>query len=219
MHEYVLAREKMVDCQVRPSDVTRHEVIAAMLAVPREAFVPKSQRKLAYSDAPLRLSPHRHMMEPRTLAKMLDALELREDDHMLILGCGMGYSVAVAGKIVRSVVAVEMDEALARQAEALISEHQIDNASVLLADVMRGAAEHGPYDAVLLEFGVEELPGGLLDQLRDGGRLIAVRSNGMTGKAMLWRQSAGGLPSSYPLFDALAPASGAPQPEEEAFVF
>lgn len=174
MPDFATRRRMMVDTQVRPSDVTKFPIIEAMLTVPREMFVPGDAIEAAYVSENIPLADNRVVLEPRTFAKMLDALNLTNDDLVLDIGPGLGYSAAVIARIAEAVVAVEADAGLAREAETLLSEANADNVIVHQGPLADGAAEHGPYDAIIVEGGVEALPEALTDQLKDGGRIVCL---------------------------------------------
>lgn len=171
MTDFSARRVMMVDTQVRPSDVTKFPIIEAMLAIPREAFVPAAAREAAYMGENLSIGPGRVMLEPRTLAKMLDALDIQPSDVVLDLGCGLGYSTAVIARFADAVVAVEEDAATAAAAQNVLAAQAVDNAAVIAGPLAAGAAKHGPYDVITVQGGVEIVPGALLDQLKDGGRI------------------------------------------------
>ena len=118
MIDFAAAREAMVDRQVRPSDVTRYPIIEAMLAVPREEFVPEALRPVAYLGEHVPLAPGRVLLDPRVFAKLLDALNVGPRDLVLDVGCGLGYSAAVLARMAEAVVALESDPAMAAEAEA-----------------------------------------------------------------------------------------------------
>ncbi len=181
MTDYASRRTMMVDTQVRPSDVTKFPIIDAMLAVPREAFVPDGKREAAYVGENLDIGGGRVMLEPRTLAKMIDALDIQPKHVVLDVACGLGYSTAVLARMCDFVVAVEDDEARAQEAQSILSEHGVDNAAVMSGPLAQGAAKSGPYDIIILQGGVEQVPDALLDQLREGGRIAAVFSEGTLG--------------------------------------
>lgn len=181
MTDYAARRNVMVDTQVRPSDVTKFPIIDAMLKLPRETFVPASKREAAYVGENLDLGGGRVMLEPRTLAKMLDALDIDRDDVVLDIGCGLGYSTAVAARLADFVVGVEEDEDRAAEAQVILSEHGIDNAAIMSGVLSEGAAKSGPYDAIMVQGGVQSFPQGLADQLKDGGRVAAVFLEGQLG--------------------------------------
>ncbi len=174
-------RTNMVDTQVRPSDVTKFPIISAMLDVPREAFVPLGAQSVAYMEAPVPLGTGREMLAARTFAKMLDALDIRRTDQVLVIGGGLGYSAAVLGRMAESVVMVEEDATLAADAEAALAQHGIDNAVVLEGPLAEGAPRAAPFDVILIEGAVEVVPDPLVAQLCEGGRIAAIfadRNNG-----------------------------------------
>ncbi len=181
MSEFATRRVMMVDTQVRPSDVTKFPVIAAMLHVPREIHVPDAQREVAYLGANVDLGGGRVILDPRTLAKMLDALDVQPDQLVLVIGAGLGYTAAVLAQMAQTVVAVEEDEAMAAEAQRLLSQQEVDNAVVVTGPLAAGAAKHGPYDAIMIEGGVECVPEAVLDQLREGGRIAALFMEGALG--------------------------------------
>ena len=185
MTEFALRRTMMVDTQVRPSDVTKFPIIEAMLSVPREVYVPGEKREAAYIGENVEIAPGRVVLEPRTLAKLLDALDIQPDEMVMDLGCGLGYSTAIAARLADAVVAVEEDGELAAAAQRTLSSQGVDNAAVIEGPLAQGAAKHGPYDVILLQGGAEEIPATLLDQLKDGGRIGAVFMTGALGEARI----------------------------------
>ena len=138
MSDFAARRTTMVDTQVRTSDVTKFPVIDAMLTIPREEFVPASRRSVAYSGENLDIGHGRVLLEPRTLAKMVDALDIQPDELVLDLACGYGYSAAVMARMAEAVVAIEDDAELASEAEQRLSEAGIDNVAVLHAPLTEG---------------------------------------------------------------------------------
>jgi protein-L-isoaspartate(D-aspartate) O-methyltransferase len=183
MTDFATRRVMMVDTQVRPSDVTKFPIIEAMLSVPREVYVPRDKREAAYVGENVQIRPNRVVLEPRTLAKLLDALDIHPDEVVLDLGCGLGYSAAVIARLADAVVAVEEDEALAADAQHTLSSESVDNAAVIVGPLAAGAAKHGPYDVITIQGGVETVPQALVDQLKDGGRIGAVFMEGDLGVA------------------------------------
>ncbi|SEQ35281.1 protein-L-isoaspartate O-methyltransferase family protein [Thalassovita taeanensis] len=181
MTDFAARRTTMVDTQVRPSDVTKFPIIDAMLSVPREEFVPGDKIEAAYIGENLDLGGRRVMLEPRTLAKMLDALDVQGDELALDLGCGLGYSSAVLARMAEAVVAVEEDEALLNDAQAALTRCGADNVILYQGALAEGAAKHGPYDVIMVEGAVEHLPAGLLDQLKEGGRMACLFAEGALG--------------------------------------
>jgi len=183
MADFQTRRTMMVDTQVRPSDVTKFPIIDAMLAVPREAYVPSERREAAYMGENLDLGGGRVMLEPRSLAKLLESADIQRDDVVLDLGCGLGYSTAVIARLAEAVVAVEDDKIRADEAQQILLDQDVDNAAVLFGPLTKGAAKSGPYDVILLQGAVEHMPDELLDQLKDGGRIACLFRDGSLGVA------------------------------------
>lgn len=175
----------MVDSQVRPSDVTKFPIIDALLTVPRELYVPAAQREAAYVGENLDIGGGRVVLEARTLAKLLDALDIQPEELVLDIGTGLGYSAAVIARLAGTVVAIEEDAALAAEAGRLLSEEGVDNAIVLTEALTAGAAKHAPYDAVIIEGGIEVLPEAIVTALREGGRVGAIFMDGAVGTAKI----------------------------------
>lgn len=194
----------MVDTQVRPSDVTKFPIIDAMLNVAREDFVPAAQREAAYVGENLDLGQGRVLLEPRTLAKMLDVLAIDSDELVLDVACGLGYSTAVIARMAQAVVAVEQDDDMAREAQDALMAAGADNAVVQEGELTLGAAQHGPYDVIVVQGGVSDVPAALTDQLKEGGRIAALFMDGVLGEVRLGHKRAGQI--SWRLaFNATAP--------------
>ncbi|WP_435259284.1 protein-L-isoaspartate O-methyltransferase family protein [Thioclava sp. FR2] len=204
MTDFATRRVMMVDTQVRPSDVTKFPIIEAMLHVPREVYVPRHLREAAYMGENLPLSAGRVVLEPRTLAKMLDALDIHPTETVLDLGCGLGYSTAVIARLADAVVAVEADDSLASDAQSTLSSESVDNAAVIVGPLAEGAAKHGPYDVITVQGGVEIIPQALLDQLKDGGRIAAIFMEGQLGSVRIGYKRDGRLDWRF-AFNASAP--------------
>ena len=204
MPDFEARREAMVDTQVRPSDVTRLPIIEALLAVPREEFVPVNLREAAYIGENLPLGPGRTILEPRTFAKMLEAVDLGPGDLVLDLGCGLGYSAAVMARMADAVAAVEEIDGMASEALATLAEQGVDNVVVETAPLTDGEPQHGPYDAIVIEGAVEQIPGTILDQLKEGGRIVALFAEGKLGVARIGYKIEGAVSWRF-LFNASAP--------------
>ncbi|WP_371171371.1 protein-L-isoaspartate O-methyltransferase family protein [Aliiroseovarius sp. 2305UL8-7] len=185
MTDFAMRRSMMVDTQVRPSDVTKFPIIDAMLSVPREDYVPDGKREAAYMGENISLGGDRVVLEPRTLAKMLDAADIQPDELVLDLGCGLGYSAAVLARLADFVIAVEEDDAMATEAQTALSEHGADNVAVIAGPLIEGSAKNAPYDVIMIEGAVETVPSMITDQLKDGGRICAIFADGMLGTAKI----------------------------------
>lgn len=197
-------RVTMVDTQVRPSDVTKFPIIEAMLAIPREVFVPEARREAAYVGENVEIAPGRVVLDPRTLAKMLDALDVRPVELVLDVGCGLGYSAAVVARLAEAVVAVEDDAALVAEAQARLAAESVDNVAVVQGPLAAGSAKYGPFDVITIEGGVEEIPAGLVAQLKEGGRIAAIFMTGALGEVKVGYKIDGALTWRY-VFNASAP--------------
>jgi protein-L-isoaspartate(D-aspartate) O-methyltransferase len=220
MVDFAAARRMMVDCQVRTSDVTDLRLIAAMMAVPRERFVPESKAELAYldMDLPVTAAGPRSLIKPMVLAKLIQAAEIAENDHVLDVACTTGYSAAVIAQFAGSVVALEQDPALAQAARDNLAALGASNATVVTGPLVEGWPAGAPYDVILVGGAAEVLPEALSRQLKDGGRLVGVFGRAPVSKAMLYHRRGDGEASGRPIFDAAAP----PLPgfaEPPAFVF
>lgn len=211
MPDFSQLRTTMVDTQVRPSDVTKFPVIEAMLSVPREAYVPAAKRDAAYAGGDVALSEARVVLDPRVLAKMLDTLNIDSDDLVLDIGPGLGYSTAVIAHLAEAVIAVEEDAELAETCAATLAAQGVDNAVLETSALADGAAQHGPYDAIVLQGGVEQIPAKITDQLKEGGRIGCIFLDGALGIAKVghkidgqinWRMAFNATAPVLPGFEA-----------------
>lgn len=182
-------RVKMVDGQLRTTDVTNIEILSAFLSVRREVFVTAARRELAYLDSDIEVSAGRFMMEPSPLAKLLQLAKIASTDRVLIVGAGNGYSAAVIARLAHKVVALESNETLLEMAKASIIEEQIFNVEFVCSSLTDGAPAKAPYDVILVEGSVSSVPSSLLDQLSLTGRLIAVVGAGLSGVANCYTKS------------------------------
>ena len=187
-------RINMVESQVRPSDVTDRRILRTMLEVPRELFVPEAMRALAYTDGAVAAGPAggtaapRTLLAPRTFAKLVQLAEIDPGAVVLDVGCASGYSTAVLARLAKSVVALEVDGALAALASHTLRKLGINNAVVIESPLEKGAPSHAPFNAILVNGAVAEVPHALLEQLKDGGRLVALLADGALGQAQVWRR-------------------------------
>ncbi len=204
MSDFADRRTMMVDTQIRPSDVTKYPIIDAMLDVPRERFVREGQVEAAYAGENLEIAQDRVMLDPRTLAKMLDVLDIRDDELVLDIGSGLGYSAAVVSHMAQAVVAVEEDETLASEAQTTLMDTGADNVAVHTGPLVDGAPDLGPFDVILLQGAVETIPQNLLDQLKDGGRIACLFMEGALGVVRLGSKQRGRVSWRFE-FNASAP--------------
>ncbi len=216
---YELHRKNMVEGQVMPNRVKDPLVIEAMYAIPREKFVPKEKRAVAYIDEALGIGNGRYLMEPMVLARLLDAADIQDDDTVLDVACGTGYSSAVIAKIAGIVVALENDSALSKIATATLNKMGLDNAVVVDGSLEQGYAKQGPYNVIFINGAVGSVPDAIIDQLAEGGRLvtIVVGPDGVGRGTLIVRKN--GLISSRDLFDAGTPVLAEFPVTPKAFAF
>ncbi|HHG89014.1 MAG TPA: protein-L-isoaspartate O-methyltransferase [Devosia sp.] len=185
--DFVQARKSMVEGQLMTSGVLEPRVLGAMGAVPREEFVDETQKSIAYLDVAHRLAgpAGRFMAAPVVLGKMIELAEIGDDDIVLDVACGTGYSTAVIARLANSVVAVETDEAMVARANQILARLDVGNAAVIKAPLKKGAPAEAQFDVIIIEGAVGAVPQALFDQLRVGGRLVALLGDGASATAVL----------------------------------
>jgi protein-L-isoaspartate(D-aspartate) O-methyltransferase len=220
MSGFSTARQKMVDGQVRTTDVTDRRILDAMLTVPREAFVPATRQALAYLDLDLDVSEgaaKRYLIKPALTGKLLQAAEIGEGDNVLVVGCATGYLAALTAKLAHQVTATECDSALAAKAKDAFAAIGLANVSCKAASCAEGDSAAAPYDVIILNGATEVTPDGLFGQLKEGGRLVGVSAESRPSRAMIVTRSHGEF-GYRPLFDAAAPVLPGLE-QATAFVF
>lgn len=223
MMDFETARVKMVENQIRTTDVTSHSVLNAFLTVPREVFVPEKSKLLAYIDNDIEVSaaapgkPARFLMEASPLAKLLQLGAITKEDKVLDVGCGTGYVSALLSILSASVVALECDEELAAQAKATLAELGHANVTVVTGALEKGCVAQAAYDLIFVNGSVEEVPAGLLEQLGDGGRLIVVQGYGHAARATVFVREQGAFSENVFFNASIKPLPGFAKAKE--FVF
>lgn len=205
MTNYAIARSNMVEGQLRPNKVTHEVLLDAMRTIPRELFVPKASRGIAYIDEDIAIGQGRYLTEPVVLARLLQEARVQPSDVILDIGCATGYSTAVLARLGSTVVAVDSDAELVDRAGELFDELGIENAVAIEANMAKGYPDQAPYDVILINGSVAAVPSHILDQLGDRGRLVAVEApRGQMGTARLF-QRIGETISNRAVFDAATP--------------
>ncbi len=206
MTDFTLARRNMIDGQLRPNRVTSAPLLAAIGELPRERFLPEAVRSVAYADDDVPLGSGRFLMEPMVLARLIQALQPHAEDRALVVASGRGYGAALLARLVKSVTAVESNPVLAGSADRILKELGVGNVARVTGKLEDGAPGTAPYDVVLIEGAVQQIPQAILDQLAEGGRLATVLAgpSGALGVAQLVVKQ-GGVTSGRPLFDAGSP--------------
>jgi len=216
--DFETARTKMVDNQIRTTDVTRHDILRAFLQVPREEFVPASRKPLAYIDEDLPIGNGRYIMEASPFAKLLQLAAVTADDVVLDVGCGSGYSSAILSHLAGSVVALEEDAELAAAAGDNLARLDYVTCVVVEGKLEEGYPSEAPYDVIFFEGAVERLPDTFFEQLRDGGRLVVVEGVGNAAAAKLYFKDENGIVSDRFGFNcSVKPLPGFDKAREFAF--
>ncbi len=207
MDNFAIARRNMVDNQIRANKVTDPALIEAFLSIPREDFVPTGKETVAYVDEDLSLGGGRFLIEPMVLSRLLQEADIDGSDIVLDVGCCTGYSTAVISRIAASVIGIDENQDHINTANENLAKLEIDNAGVILRDLVDGYSEQKPYSLIIINGSVEHIPDKLLDQLVDGGRLVAVikGKNDKLGKAKIYNKLKNSISSRF-LFDAGTPA-------------
>ncbi len=222
MIDFATQRHNMIESQVRTGGITDHGVIAAMAVVPREEFVPAGRRPLAYMDEDIEIGEaagsHRFLMEPMTFARLLQNAAIRPEDVVLDVGTATGYSAAILSHLAQSVIAIEADAELVAEATAILARLGIGNAAVVQGDHAAGLAGEAPFDVIVIEGRVPQVPEALLAQLGDGGRLVAVEGDGAMARGVVYTRH-GGSVSARHVFDAAVPALVGIERPAPGFVF
>lgn len=205
MTDFAAARLHMVDSQIRTNKVTDPRIVAAFEAVAREAFVDEARRGIAYIDEDLEVAPGRYLMEPMVLARLLQAADPQPGDVALDIGCATGYSTAVIAQLVQTVVGLECERALVEVANSTLNAQGVDNAVVVEGALKAGYPKQAPYDVMVFQGAVSEVPEAVKQQLAEGGRLVAVVVDaGGIGRGTLLQRSGDSF-SRRTLFDAATP--------------
>jgi protein-L-isoaspartate(D-aspartate) O-methyltransferase len=216
--DYATARLNMVESQVRTNKVTDSKVIDALLAVPRERFVPEKLRGVAYVDEDLPLGGARYLLEPMVLARLLQAAQIKPSHRVLDVGAATGYATAILARLAASVVGLEQEPRLADEARRNLHELMVNNATVVAGDLAAGNPKSAPYDLILVNGAIAGVPPALKAQLAEGGRLATVIKAGAgMGQATLFTR-VGDTLSGRVIFDASTPLLPGFVPQE-SFVF
>ena len=214
MTDFAERRLKMIDGQLRTTDVNDPAVNGAIMDVAREEFVPRSKMDLAYIDEDIEVAPARggrparFLMEPAPFGQLLKLAAIGSGDFVLDVGCATGYSSAVLSRLASSVVALESDPELAATATETLSRLGYDNVAVVDGALNEGYPSEAPYDVIFVGGAVDYVPDALLDQLRDGGRLVAVVGLGNAGFAQLFIRTGDTVSSRRAFNAAVRPLPG-----------
>jgi protein-L-isoaspartate(D-aspartate) O-methyltransferase len=202
--DYARARANMVTNQLRPNRVEAPDVLDAMAAVPRERFLPKALRGVAYTDEDLPLPDGHWLIEPLVLARLIQAAEVQKSDVVLVVGCATGYAAAVLARLAATVILLA-PSAAAATVEALLDDLGVDNVVVAANDdPAAGHLSQAPFDVIVVVGSVPEVPPALLEQIGEGGRIVVVVDQGRIGKVMVLTRLHG-VVGRREVFDAQTP--------------
>ena len=182
MNDYAARRHLMVEAQLRPSAIDDERLLQAMDQVPREAFLPRALKGVAYGDEDIVLGDGRRLVEPLVLAKLLQAAAVRPTDVALVVGCTTGYSAAVLGQLTSTVFCMGSQAEQLAQAEKVFAEIGCDNVVPVVGDPAEGHPAQAPFDVIVIAGAVSSVPEKLKAQLAEGGRLATVLQSGRAGK-------------------------------------
>lgn len=186
MFDTAVQRANMVAAQLRTNDVTDARILRAVETVPREIFVPQRFRPVAYMERCIELAPKRVLMDARCFGKLTQLAAITATDVVLDVGCATGYSAAVLGMLAARVFALDEPEELVSLAQLRLQETAAQNVHVVRGRLADGDPAHAPFDVVFVDGAIESRPAVLLDQLKDGGRLVAVMRDGAAGYGCLY---------------------------------
>jgi protein-L-isoaspartate(D-aspartate) O-methyltransferase len=203
MFDAANARRLMVEGQVRTADVTDADLLDAMLTLPRERFLPPPLAPLAYLDGDIPIAKDRALLRPMVLAKLIQAAQVSPTDRVLDVGCATGYSSAVLAALAGSVVGLEQDPDLARQAKDALAAVGATAVEVVTGPLTAGWGSAAPYDVILLNGATEVAPEDLGQQLKPEGRLVGVHGHSPASSAMIFHFSEGHM-VGRPIFPAAA---------------
>ncbi|MGW8227279.1 MAG: protein-L-isoaspartate O-methyltransferase family protein [Gammaproteobacteria bacterium] len=208
------ARLNMIEQQIRPWEVLDQRVLDLLNTVPREEFVPEAYRMLAFTDMSIPLGDGQVMMPPRVEARIVQALNLQEDETVLEIGTGSGYVTALLASLARQVISVDINPDMIRQASDKLAAHGITNVTLETGDGARGWNAHAPYDVIVVTGSLPILPATFKQALKVGGRLLAIVGDSPAMEVLLITRIGEMEWAEEALFETDLPALiNAPQPE------
>ncbi|MDB5538574.1 MAG: Protein-L-isoaspartate O-methyltransferase [Devosia sp.] len=217
MADFATARLRLVDNQLRTSNVTDHRILTAMGEVERERFLPADRQALAYADVAHPLGGGRFLAAPAPFARLVQLAEITHPDRVLDVGCGTGYSTAVLARLGSEVTGLEANEALAGKARANLADTGVGNAAIVVASFDGAGLPTDHFDVIVVEGALDAEPVSLFTLLRDGGRLVALIGAGGQPVAHVFVKSGGEVAGRSEFNTSLPPLAAAPR--DETFVF
>ena len=196
--------KNMVEGQIKPLGNISKQVMEAFLSFPRDQFVPLELKNFAYLEKNIELSNDRFLLKPSLIAKIISLAGFNSSDTVLIIGSSTGYSSAILSNIAETVISIEEDDQLVNFSETILLEKKIDNVVFLKKELNEGCPEHGPFNKILIEGAVEEIPNYLFEQLDESGKMIAIIINGDLSEVREYNKVGENIGSKF-LFNCEAP--------------
>jgi len=218
--DYKNARKAMVDSQIHPMGVSSDAILKAFLDIPREAFVPPALKDVCYVDEDLQVAKGRYLMEPSVFARLVQEASIGKEDAVLTIGSGIGYNAAVLSQLCGTVVALEENDDLVKSAQQSWDTLSLSNIAAISGALSNGAPEYAPYDIIIFNGAINNLPANIRDQVKEGGRILAILREDDLGlaKATLFEKTDSENLSKRVLFEAGTPYLQGFAPVKE-FVF
>jgi protein-L-isoaspartate(D-aspartate) O-methyltransferase len=209
--DFAAQRQRMVQHQLMPRGIKDERVLAAIAKVPREEFVPADARADAYEDGPLPIGYDQTISQPYIVAFMTEQLRPKPSDRVLEIGTGSGYQAAILAELVKEVYSIEIVEPLAKNAEATLARLGYKNIHMKVGDGYKGWAEEEPFDAIIVTCAPDKVPQPLVDQLKDGGRMVIPVGERFAQELYLLEKKNGQLKESVTLPVRFVPMAGEAQ--------
>lgn len=220
MIDFAKARQAMVDSQIHPMGVTSDKILNIFSIVPREEFVPEALKGVCYCDEDIKVAPNRYLMEPSVFARLLEKAKIDENDAVLTIGSGIGYNAAILSHLCGTVVALEEEGALTDAAQEVWNKLDYTNIAAIAGKLSEGAPKYAPYDMIIFNGALSEIPQAIKEQVKVGGKIVAIiRANPMSlAKAQIFHHVKEGQFNEETLFESGTPYLNGFAPEKE-FVF
>lgn len=205
MSDFVIMRQNMVKGQILPENITNPLVLDAFLAIPRERFIPRQLRRVAYMDANFSFHKGRFLLRPSILARLIEAVNPKASDKILYIGGGTGYGPALLSQIGAYIIALESETFFTQEAEHLVQELKLSSIEVILDSLTDGWEKEKPYDKILIEGCIDFIPKSIFSQLKEGGWIITFKERKKGGSEVVKFEKQKDVLTEISLFDAFAP--------------
>ena len=203
--DFSFLRKNMVDCQLKPNKIINLDLIDAFLKVPREIFVNKKNTNQCYLDVNIDLTKNRFLLNPMVNARLIQSLNINDNDTILSIGSGVGYNSIILSYLCNTVIGIESIKSFYDFSSDVLTKLEVNNVVFIQSKIENGYSDQQPYDCIIIEGGVNYVPIEILNQLTENGKLVAVEiEEGHVGKAILYQRHGNEFSKNY-LFDAYIP--------------